>query len=348
MRRISTAGTPDLRAPAVKRRGRGRLLAPALAAGLAAVLPGLPLAAQDATTARVQVEAPSPSRGWLGVSVTVTRTSEDPTERVVITDVWKESPAQAAGLRAGDRVLRVNGVEVTGERFRSMSQRLQPGDPMALEVMREGGRLQLTVVAGERPGVEVLVPQRLQEELDQVRGRLVRILEESKVDVSPEVAEQVARIHFSAPTILVERLDGDSLTTRVLVRADSAYPAQELRIRVEASAPRARTAAPEEEFMVRPLAPFVAGMNRVAGAEMRPLNPGLAAYFGVERGVLVTAVADDTPAHQAGLRGGDVVVSVRGVPVASLDELRAALARHLPEATLQVVRKGDRLELRLR
>ncbi|HSG50068.1 MAG TPA: PDZ domain-containing protein [Longimicrobiales bacterium] len=389
---------------------RGTLcFALALACG-SLVLPDR-VGAQDAPRSRASVETPPRPAGWMGVSVTITRTAEDPVERVVITDVWQDSPAQAAGLRAGDRVVGVNGMEVSAERFRSLTQRLQPGDPMALEVVRDGRSLSVTVVAAERPGAEVLVPQRLQEELNMVRGRLVRILEDTRVEMAPEAVDHVARLRMVAPTIVVERMGADSIITRVILDGDSVVSTVHLRSvdgmgsyafrtdrgaegarvpftvwvkadsvtipevevralaeavsRVEVRAPRAEdpparfpqvrvplarglAGGVEEDAPVRPLAPFLAGMNRVAGAEMRPLNPGLAGYFGVERGVLVTSVAEETPAAMGGLMAGDVVVAANGAPVVSVQELREALGRSGPVTALTVVRKGRRLELHLR
>jgi len=45
------------------------------------------------------------------------------------------------------------------------------------------------------------------------------------------------------------------------------------------------------------------------------LTPQLAEYFGVKRGVLVQSVNPNTPAARAGLKAGDVVTKVNGIPV---------------------------------
>lgn len=93
-------------------------------------------------------------------------------------------------------------------------------------------------------------------------------------------------------------------------------------------------------------APTVLGQNVVAGAEFTELRPGLAEVFGVDEGILVTEVFDGTPAELAGLRGGDVIARVNGVPILSLSPLRVALSEsRLVEVT--VLRKGDTLTLEL-
>lgn len=66
-------------------------------------------------------------------------------------------------------------------------------------------------------------------------------------------------------------------------------------------------------------------------------------------GLLVSSVADDGPAARAGLMVGDVIVSVAGAPVASIESLRARLGAEQVGAplTLRVARGGVAIELTL-
>lgn len=116
----------------------------------------------------------------------------------------------------------------------------------------------------------------------------------------------------------------------------------------EPSEPPAGADAAPPATVVRPMTPYIAGRDRIAGARLTPLNPGLAEYFGTARGVLVVEVAEGTPADAAGLRPGDVVLEVGGVDVVGLEPMRRAIAA--PRATqlpLTVLRKGTRLQLTL-
>ncbi len=65
------------------------------------------------------------------------------------------------------------------------------------------------------------------------------------------------------------------------------------------------------------------------GLEVDPLSPQLASFFGVHAhgGLLVTAVNANSPAAEAGLTAGDVIVRARSIPVSS----RGDLARSLHE-----------------
>jgi serine protease Do len=62
------------------------------------------------------------------------------------------------------------------------------------------------------------------------------------------------------------------------------------------------------------------------GVTVDELTPQLGEYFGVKDGVLVAAVADDSPAARAGLKAGDVITSVDGHAVRSRGDLSRELA----------------------
>ena len=94
------------------------------------------------------------------------------------------------------------------------------------------------------------------------------------------------------------------------------------------------------------------GSRSVAGAEFEEMNEGLSSYFGTDEGALVLRVSPGTPAAQAGLRAGDVVLEADGRDVNSVDDLRSALARaqrNRPRAVeLEILRKGRRESVDLR
>lgn len=97
-----------------------------------------------------------------------------------------------------------------------------------------------------------------------------------------------------------------------------------------------------------PLAPLLLGQSAVAGAKLTPMDPDLASYFQVTEGLLVIEVVPNSPAGEAGFRGGDVIVEVEGTPIRNITALRAALARASGEATVTLVRDGRTMSLPLR
>lgn len=120
------------------------------------------------------------------------------------------------------------------------------------------------------------------------------------------------------------------------------------------SRPAVRTPAPAEIGVpggqtVRWVTPYLAGLDRVAGARVAPLNPGLSQYFGTDRGLLVIEVAPGTPAAAAQFVAGDVVLQVGDMVVAEMQALRWAVATAPVDRPLPVVllRRGRQLKLSL-
>ena len=98
------------------------------------------------------------SRGWLGV--VIQPVSRDLAESfglegvrgALIAEVARDSPAAEAGLQAGDIILSVNDEQV--KRFSNLPRligRVSPGGDVALEVLRDGERIDETVTVGDWP-----------------------------------------------------------------------------------------------------------------------------------------------------------------------------------------------------
>ena len=106
--------------------------------------------------------------------------------------------------------------------------------------------------------------------------------------------------------------------------------------------------------------PFIVGQRVVAGAELVDLNQSLARYFEVDGGALVVDVSERSPAGEAGVEAGDVIVEVNGEPVDGVGEVRERFARlsfspfFQPGAepdepiTITVMRGAERMEIELR
>jgi len=76
------------------------------------------------------------------------------------------------------------------------------------------------------------------------------------------------------------------------------------------------------------------------GLALEPLPPAAARRLGVPGGVVVAGVASGSPADDAGLEPGDVIVQVNRHPVTSLVDVRRALGGNVRHALL-LVRRGD-------
>jgi serine protease Do len=79
------------------------------------------------------------------------------------------------------------------------------------------------------------------------------------------------------------------------------------------------------------------------GAVVQDLSDELADHFGVSRrrGVLVRAIEEDSPADDAGIKAGDVIVEIDERPVRSSDQYEQLIRDHVAEAEIRLKLRRD-------
>jgi len=174
--------------------------------------------------------------------------------------------------------------------------------------------------------------------------------------VSREISLTKLLVPDERITVRVRR-SGDTRDLAVVVGRAPDY------VRRRAPAPMVAPAAPSapvEAAPPAPRAPMVWSTSPratvwvynegIGGAKIETVTDGLGRALGVKSGVLVVRAVQGTPAHDAGLRDGDVIIKVAGRPVASIRELRDAVLEHEHEDGLKltIVRERKQRELRLR
>jgi serine protease DegS len=97
-------------------------------------------------------------RGWLGIEVQPLTPELAESfglagrPGIVVAGIYRDGPAQRAGLQPGDLILSIDG-EAASDGRRSMNQvaRTKPGDKIHIEVIRNAELMRLTAEVGVRP-----------------------------------------------------------------------------------------------------------------------------------------------------------------------------------------------------
>ncbi|HEX8131016.1 MAG TPA: PDZ domain-containing protein [Pyrinomonadaceae bacterium] len=228
---------------------------------------------------------------------------------VAVRDVLADSPAAKAGLQKNDVILRFDGEQVSSvQKLQRLINESAPEHTARLTISRSGAEQELSVTLGKREGF------------------------------APRAFE-----NFNFPQGQSFGFNADELKRRT----------EEMKRNSEEWKKRSKEWQQNSEEMRRSLEKFRAegfgnnftlvqgaGSRRI-GITTQTLTDQLANYFGVSGrdGLLVTSVAENSPAAKAGLRAGDVVTEVEGTRLKNVGELSRALNRRDEgEVSLTVVR----------
>ncbi len=211
----------------------------------------------------------------LGVTVNMRPQAGRDSLGAEIASVLPDSPADEAGLQAGDIITRFNGTPLAGaeggpgQKLVELAQQLEVGDTARLEYRRDGKSGTAVVVARELPGT----------------------------------------FTFRMPEM------------------------QRFQMRT-----------PEPGMSGELPGAFGMLMRRMGGLELAGMNADLGQYFGTDQGVLVLATPPDSTLP---LKAGDVILSIDGRTVQSVDHANRILASYAEgeKVTAQVMRKQKKVAL---
>lgn len=100
-------------------------------------------------------------RGWLGLEVTqltssiAARLDIRQTSGVIITNIYRNSPAHIAGLLPGDVIININGKHIdSGQEGMLEVANLSPGASVVIEIIRDNRSMIIPIIVGIRPATE--------------------------------------------------------------------------------------------------------------------------------------------------------------------------------------------------
>lgn len=288
-------------------------------------------------------------RGWLGVNMThyyeclwETNTDWKACDLVMNVDgVQPDGPAARAGIRAGDKMVALNGEEFTYESVNRLIRSIRPGAPVSVDFMRDGVRRYVHVTPSEPPGRpeavtwvgsraeptrRVLVPEdgrrepsrafvvtltEIDEDAGGAYAITIRNTENEDVSVEPAalriVDGQLRLIELDAADV-VELPDlRDQLVVDLRLIQDSTYRKATDALQVLAGI---RGRIPQEDFRRR--------LARLAPTRMNELRFGARLYNSFAGAEFEVATRPLASAVEAGREGLLVIRVVSGTPAARL------------------------------
>lgn len=280
-----------------------------------------------------------PTSGYLGFAFREELTlPSGEGSKLVIGEVSKDSPAEKAGVKAGDEILRINGLAASNGKFTALSRTLVVGDTVRLRLLRSGKEQDVTIVAAPRPAGYGMMRSR-------------------EIIIAPDSVRKMMKIYLDSARVHLDSLHlpnfrifmGDSGETEVHMMpfGDSTYFKRD-------STFTYRVRPGEPNYLPRELGPNMVfrsmelGSRSIGGAELAVLDPEMVDYFKTDKGLLVLHVAPETPADRAGLQPGDVIVKAKGRAVGRVDDLRSIVAANPESVKLEVLRKGAHKEIELK
>ena len=250
--------------------------------------------------------------GYLGVQTT--EVSKDNFSKfglrdvrgVAVEKVLENSPAAAAGIKDGDVILRFNGEEITSARkLTRLVGEIDPDHQVKLAISRNGSEQEITATIGKRP--------------------------------TPKFGEGNFKFDMPAP---MGEFKFEMPDLKAMPNMKDLPNMKEMPQFKDFPKDGGVWTSPDGDSKVFT---WHSGEGRQIGIGVNPLSRQLAQHFGVDGGLLVSEVRDNSPAAKAGLKAGDIIVEANGKAVNNdLDLVREVNGKKEGDVQLTIVRGGKR------
>jgi serine protease Do len=159
---------------------------------------------------RQLIEEGKVTRGWLGVTiqkVTPELAREFGLKKpagALVTDVFKGSPAEKAGIKRGDVIVGLNGIEIRDvESLRNRVAQTEVGSTVRIKVKRDGRTLHMDVTIAELPDDVAMLSSSRMDEVEEDEGTVAGL---SVMELTEDIARQLG-LSGSEEGIVVSRVE---------------------------------------------------------------------------------------------------------------------------------------------
>lgn len=249
-------------------------------------------------------------------------------EPPVVATVDPGSPAERVGVRAGDVLMEIGGQGVMRGSI-VISDLLVPGKEVVLKVQRGSEIITLTPTVLPLPEAASTT---------------------SCAFVDPAVAYIVSPTPAQAPRMVrVQTGSGSGGKYTYTYETAPVRGVATARVRPDSAAGLAPAMASSNVVAGPMMGLFGVGANSLAGLQLMALSRESSRMVGVSHGILVNQVMVGTPGYEAGLRGGDILLSADSIDLRTVMQLQQVIRRASDRlVTLLIVRDKKKETVQLR
>lgn len=230
---------------------------------------------------------------------------------VAVEKVMEKSPAEAAGIQAGDVIVKFNGEDVTSARkLTRLIGEVDPDHQAKVTVVRGGSERDITVTVGKRPMPE-FANGNFQFAMPDFQGQWKDFPDLKNI---PDLKNMPDLKNFPQ---LKDMPDFKNL------------PKGEFKFEMPDGL--------GQGFV------WSNGQGRQIGVGVVPMSKQLAEHFRVDGGLMIDEVRENSAAAKAGLRAGDIIIEANGTAVKNqFDLIRIVNEKKDGDVQLTIVRDGNR------
>lgn len=311
---------------------------------------------RDTVARRVIERKDSVPTGWLGAigmnlaqlpEVEIGALGLDRQTGVIVREVLPDSPAAASGLRPNDVILGVDDLDVVGTLdLKAVLSWSPTGQKITLRTIRNRQPLSVDVVLGTRPDSTLTVSNpvidRLADPLLSQRDEVEKRLEELGSQYRTHLKNPHSRNRDEALREL-----GIEMRQLMDVKRELLASGTNLRQQQASQPPMYLPSHVGQEGFITKTAEEDVRFD--IGFTARELSSQLAAKFNtLGNGILVSGVIKASVADRAGIRAGDVIVSLQERMIMNIQHLQVLLSDQRSEISLTVIRHGQPLLISLK
>ena len=301
-------------------------------------------------------ELPDPCAVFIGVGTTTVE------GQLEVRYTLENTPAKAMGIKAGDVILDFDRVPLsTREELEALRDKHQPGDEFTLHVLREGAEFwvkgQFKVCSAEEQAVyqQKQAAQLLLQEV-YLEKKMAELEALENVRKNRPILGIYPDLSTTHEGVLVKGvISGTGANAAGILPGDVIYTVDGKSVAVTGSIGEVLASHQVGDIIsvgyIRDAQMLATTIKLSADGPIRPVveRDPCKVFIGVytsfsaaNEGLRVTEVIEGTPAEEAGIKSGDIVLALDGVPVSSQMELVAERDKHQPGENfqLQILRKG--------